>query len=235
MNAAGVNAAAVRPEIGEELHRLVADLYPICRSITGDGVRETLRRIAEIIPLEQHEVPTGTQAFDWTVPREWNIRDAYVKDRHGRRVIDFAASNLHVVGLQHSRRCANDARRAEGAPVHDPRAARLGPAPDLLLPRDLGLLPQPQRPARAGGRGLRSPHRQHARGRPPHLRRVLPPGRAGGRGARLDAHLPSVARKRQPLRHRGRDVASRGRWRSCPAGSPTASSSLPARSARSSG
>ena len=98
MNATGVNAAAVRPEIGEELHRLVADLYPICRAITGDGVRETLRRIAEIIPLEQHEVPTGTQAFDWTVPQEWNIRDAYVKDRHGRRVIDFAASNLHVVG-----------------------------------------------------------------------------------------------------------------------------------------
>ena len=98
MNATGVNAAAVRPEIGEELYRLVADLYPICRAITGDGVRETLRRIAEIIPLEQHEVPTGTQAFDWTVPQEWNIRDAYVKDRHGRRVIDFAASNLHVVG-----------------------------------------------------------------------------------------------------------------------------------------
>ena len=98
MNAAGVNAAAVRPEIGEELHRLVADLYPICRAITGEGVRETLRRIAEIIPLEQHEVPTGTQVFDWAVPQEWNIRDAYVKDRHGRRVIDFAASNLHVVG-----------------------------------------------------------------------------------------------------------------------------------------
>jgi len=98
MNATGVNATAVHPEIGEELLRLVADLYPICRAITGDGVRETLRRIAEIIPLEQHEVPTGTQAFDWAVPKEWNIRDAYVKDRHGRRVIDFAASNLHVVG-----------------------------------------------------------------------------------------------------------------------------------------
>ena len=103
MNATGVNAAAVRPEIGEELHRLVADLYPICRAITGDGVRETLRRIAEIIPLEQHEVPTGTQVFDWTVPQEWNIRDAYVKDRHGRRVIDFAASQPARRRLQHSR------------------------------------------------------------------------------------------------------------------------------------
>ena len=83
--------------LGKELHALVADLYPICRSITGDGVRETLRRIGELVPLEVHEVPTGTQAFDWTVPREWNIRDAYVKDARGVRVVDFQASNLHVV------------------------------------------------------------------------------------------------------------------------------------------
>jgi aminopeptidase-like protein len=98
VNAADVIATASRPEVGEELYELVADLYPITRSITGDGVRETLRRIGEIVPLDVHEVPTGTQALDWTVPREWNIRDAYVKDSRGRRVIDFAASNLHVVG-----------------------------------------------------------------------------------------------------------------------------------------
>jgi aminopeptidase-like protein len=98
MNAADVTATTARPDVGEELHELVADLYPITRSITGDGVRETLRRIGEIVPLEVHEVPTGTQALDWTVPREWNIRDAYVKDSRGRRVIDFGASNLHVVG-----------------------------------------------------------------------------------------------------------------------------------------
>lgn len=98
MNAADVTATASRPEVGEELYELVADLYPITRSITGDGVRETLRRIGEILPLDVHEVPTGTQALDWTVPPEWNIRDAYVKDSRGRRVIDLAASNLHVVG-----------------------------------------------------------------------------------------------------------------------------------------
>jgi aminopeptidase-like protein len=98
MQAADVSTTVVPPGLGEELHALVADLYPICRSITGDGVRETLRRVAGIVPLEVHEVPTGKQALDWTVPREWNITDAYVKDAQGRRVIDFGASSLHVVG-----------------------------------------------------------------------------------------------------------------------------------------
>ncbi|CAN1725040.1 putative polysaccharide biosynthesis protein with aminopeptidase-like domain [Hyphomicrobium sp. 1Nfss2.1] len=84
--------------IGGELYRLAGEIYPICRSITGDGVRETLGVLARHVPLEVREVPTGTQVFDWTVPREWNIADAYVKDASGRRVIDFKASNLHVVG-----------------------------------------------------------------------------------------------------------------------------------------
>lgn len=79
------------------MYRLIAELYPICRSITGDGLRETLRRVQKEIPLELHEVPTGAQVFDWTVPREWNIRDAYVKNSRGERVIDFQRSNLHVV------------------------------------------------------------------------------------------------------------------------------------------
>ncbi len=79
------------------MHRLIAELYPICRSITGEGFRETLRRIQKHISLTAHEVPTGTQVFDWTVPREWNIRDAYVKNSQGERIIDFRESNLHVV------------------------------------------------------------------------------------------------------------------------------------------
>jgi len=77
--------------------RLISELYPICRSITGDGLRETLRLLQRQIPLELREVPTGTQVFDWTVPKEWNIRDAYVKNAKGERVIDFRKSNLHVV------------------------------------------------------------------------------------------------------------------------------------------
>lgn len=84
-------------ERGRQMHRFAAELYPICRSITGDGIRQTLRRIQERIPLQLSEVPSGTQVLDWTVPREWNIRDAYIKDASGKRVVDYARSNLHVV------------------------------------------------------------------------------------------------------------------------------------------
>jgi aminopeptidase-like protein len=85
-------------DLGTELHDLCAELFPICRSITGDGVRATLDIVRGYLPLEIHEVPSGTAAFDWTVPPEWNIRDAYVRDESGERLIDFQHSNLHVVG-----------------------------------------------------------------------------------------------------------------------------------------
>jgi aminopeptidase-like protein len=83
--------------IGEEMYQLISRLYPICRSITGNGVRETLQIVQEHIPLTIQEVPSGTPVFDWTVPREWNIRAAYVKNSRRERVIDFKKSNLHVV------------------------------------------------------------------------------------------------------------------------------------------
>ena len=83
--------------MGDELWRFAADLFPICRSITGLGLRQTLARIAERIPLEIHDVPSGTPAFDWTVPPEWNVRDAWVKGPDGAKVIDFRRSNLHLV------------------------------------------------------------------------------------------------------------------------------------------
>lgn len=79
------------------MHALVERLYPLCRSITGEGVRETLRIVGELLPLQVREVATGTQVFDWTVPQEWQIRDAYVIGPDGTKVVDFAASNLHVV------------------------------------------------------------------------------------------------------------------------------------------
>lgn len=80
------------------MHAFAARLYPICRSITGSGVRNTLELIRSQVPwLEVREVPSGTPVFDWTVPKEWNIRDAYIKDRRGRKVVDFQRSNLHVV------------------------------------------------------------------------------------------------------------------------------------------
>jgi aminopeptidase-like protein len=84
-------------KVGEELHGFAADLYPICRSITGDGMRQTLALIRRRIPLQTFEVPTGTPVFDWTVPKEWNIRDAYIAGCDGQRLVDFRQCNLHVL------------------------------------------------------------------------------------------------------------------------------------------
>ncbi|NDF30405.1 MAG: DUF4910 domain-containing protein, partial [Nitrososphaeria archaeon] len=83
--------------IGSEMYHLMENLYPICRSITGNGVRQTLTEIKKYIDLQVHEVPTNTQVFDWTIPKEWNITDAYVADSKGNKVVDFKKSNIHVV------------------------------------------------------------------------------------------------------------------------------------------
>jgi aminopeptidase-like protein len=83
--------------VGTEMYNLLKRLFPICRSITGNGVRETLRLIKDHIPIKIREVPSGTKVFDWTVPKEWNIRDAYVLDPEGNKVIDFKKNNLHVL------------------------------------------------------------------------------------------------------------------------------------------
>jgi aminopeptidase-like protein len=90
---------AADAEAGARMYALVEELYPICRSITGDGVRDTLARIERALPAPLHrtEVPSGTAVLDWTVPPEWNIRDAWIADASGARVVDFRASNLHVV------------------------------------------------------------------------------------------------------------------------------------------
>jgi aminopeptidase-like protein len=86
-----------RAKLGAELHGFATRLFPICRSITGEGIRRTLSMVAERIPLKMFEVPSGTAVFDWNVPKEWNIRDAYVKDSSGKRVVDFQKCNLHVL------------------------------------------------------------------------------------------------------------------------------------------
>lgn len=93
----GTVSEAVAQRKPAELMPLVEALYPICRSITGDGVRQTLALVEDWIPLTIHEVPSGEAAFDWTVPDEWNIREAWIEDEAGRRVVDFADSNLHVL------------------------------------------------------------------------------------------------------------------------------------------
>jgi len=83
--------------IGEDIYKLAAEIFPICRSITGDGVRKTIDVLSRHIPIQCHELPTGTAVLDWEVPREWNIDDAYIKNAKGERVVDFRRSNLHVL------------------------------------------------------------------------------------------------------------------------------------------
>ena len=87
---------------GEYIYEIAERIFPICRSITGNGVRETLRIIREYVPeLKIVEVPSGTQVFDWTVPKEWNIKDAYIENQDGERIIDFKNNNLHVLGYSY--------------------------------------------------------------------------------------------------------------------------------------
>jgi aminopeptidase-like protein len=82
---------------GQEIYQLVETLYPICRSITGNGFRQSMQILRDHIPLEIQEVPTGTKVFDWIVPKEWNIRDAYIKNARGEIIVDFQKSNLHIL------------------------------------------------------------------------------------------------------------------------------------------
>ncbi len=111
-----MDGAAARGGAGDDpaaaMISLIEQLYPICRSITGDGLRQSLRLIARELPsLELREVPTGTPVFDWTVPREWNVRGAYIATLDGRRIVDFARSNLHL--LQYSTPIDRIVERAE--------------------------------------------------------------------------------------------------------------------------
>jgi len=93
----GATTPSAPAEGGPSLMALVERLYPICRSITGNGVRQSLEILEEHIPLHRHEVPTGTQVYDWEIPSEWNIRDAWIRDSAGRSVVEFADHNLHVL------------------------------------------------------------------------------------------------------------------------------------------
>ena len=86
--------------IGNDMYELMERLYPITRSITGEGVRKTLKIFQDSIDLQIHEVPTGTKVFDWTVPEEWNIDDAYIMNKNGEKIVDFKKSNIHI--LQYS-------------------------------------------------------------------------------------------------------------------------------------
>ena len=97
LTGASLKAALDSAAIGEAIYALASEIYPICRSITGEGVRETLRALSKHAPIVQHEVATGTPVLDWTVPKEWVIRDAWIKNAASERVVDFNKHNLHVL------------------------------------------------------------------------------------------------------------------------------------------
>jgi aminopeptidase-like protein len=109
-------------DIGNDIYQLIEELYPICRSITGNGFRTSMQIVKKHLPLELHEVATGTQVFDWVVPREWNIRDAWIKNSRGEKVVDFQNSNLHVLNYSipiHTRMKADELRtHLFSLPVH---------------------------------------------------------------------------------------------------------------------
>jgi aminopeptidase-like protein len=96
----GALESIARTSVGREAFALAEKLFPLCRSLTGDGVRETLRIVSEIVPFEIHEIPSGTSVFDWSIPDEWNIRDGWIKNPRGEKIVDFREHNLHV--LQYS-------------------------------------------------------------------------------------------------------------------------------------
>lgn len=85
--------------VGNEMYELARELFPLDRSLTGDGVRRTLAVLKRELPeMTVHEVPSGTEVFDWTVPKEWAVRQAYIEDEKGNRIIDYKDLNLHVMG-----------------------------------------------------------------------------------------------------------------------------------------
>ena len=85
--------------VGDEMYALCAKLFPICRSITGNGVRKTLCILQDVCStITLHEIPAGTHVFEWVVPKEWNIRDAWIKNSKGEKILDFQETNLHVMG-----------------------------------------------------------------------------------------------------------------------------------------
>ena len=85
--------------IGKELHKFASELWPLNRSLTGEGVRETLNKISKHLPnLVLKSVPSQTQVFDWTVPQEWAVRDAYIITPNGEKICDFSENNLHLLG-----------------------------------------------------------------------------------------------------------------------------------------
>ena len=128
-------------DTGSDIYELVAELFPLTRSITGDGVRATLAVLARDLPIEVHEVPSGTAVLDWTVPPEWNLHAAWIARADGTRVVDAATNNLHVVGYSEPVHRRMPLAELRDAPAHAPGPTGLDPVPHVLLLPHMGVLP----------------------------------------------------------------------------------------------
>ena len=92
----------IEKSVGVKMYQLAEELFPICRSITGEGIRYTLNRLKKEVPqIVLHEIPTGTKVFDWVVPKEWEISEAYIEDMKGNRIVDFQKNNLQYPASLH--------------------------------------------------------------------------------------------------------------------------------------
>ena len=150
------------PSPGAALYDFAAQLYPICRSITGNGVRETLDLIGRRIELKRHEIPSGTKVFDWEVPLEWNIDDAYVLDAHDRKVVDFSAHNLHILNYSEPAQVSSAACGVAAETALAAGLSRLDSVSHELLPAAMGLLHEAPRSRRFATGTISSPDRQQA-------------------------------------------------------------------------
>ena len=117
-------AARGREAVGHDALELMQRLYPFCRSLTGDGVRATFQALEDLIPITRTEIPSGTKVFDWIVPDEWNIRDAYIADADGNRVVDFRDSHAPRGLLQRAGADQASAGGAARAAAHASRTSR---------------------------------------------------------------------------------------------------------------
>ena len=203
-------AALDRDAAGRSMMDLAAEFYTIPRSLTGDGVRATLERISRRIPLDVHELPTGTPVLDWTVPRGVEPPGGVDPRSLGPKGRRLRRPQPPPGRLQRAASPPDDAERAAAAPAQPAGTAGPDPVPHLLLRGDLGLLPAPPAPRIPAGRGVRGLHRCLARGRLDDLGRVPAARRDRRRGPRLEPRLPSPARQRQPVRNRGRGPSGGG-------------------------
>ncbi|HEY9163111.1 MAG TPA: DUF4910 domain-containing protein [Magnetovibrio sp.] len=112
---------AIAQQMGADAYALADRLFPIPRSLTGNGVRQSLEILKELIPdLQVHEIASGTNVLDWVIPDEWNIREAYIEDLNGNRIIDFADNNLHVMGYSEPIDAVIDLETLDGHLFCDP-------------------------------------------------------------------------------------------------------------------